>query len=108
MRRYQIKEYLKIFQDLHPTSNDFVPTLDRLMQVLNEHIEEEERDDLPTLEKAIPNHESEALARSFRRTKAFVPTRSHPSSPNTPPFETVVALLAAPLDRLMDIFRRFP
>lgn len=38
----------------------------------------------------------------------FVPTRSHPSAPDRPPFETAMGLLAAPIDRLMDMFRKFP
>lgn len=39
---------------------------------------------------------------------AFVPTRSHPSAPDKPPFETVVGLMAAPIDHLADLLRRFP
>jgi hypothetical protein len=52
--------------------------------------------------------ESQSLAKSFGRTKAFVPSRSHPSVPNKPPFETIVGLLTAPIDHLGDIFRKFP
>jgi hypothetical protein len=41
------------------------------------------------------------------RTKAFVPSRSHSSAPNKPPL-TVAGLTAAPMDRLADMFRKFP
>jgi hypothetical protein len=78
------------------------------MKDLLEHIKEEESDDLPALEKAIATAESESLAKSFERTKAFVPSRSHPSAPSKPPFETVVGLLTAPIDHLGDMFRKFP
>jgi hypothetical protein len=78
------------------------------MKDLNQHIKEEENDDLPALESAIQNDESESIAKSFGRTKAFVPSRSHPSAPNKPPFETVVGLMTAPVDHLMDLFRKFP
>jgi hypothetical protein len=38
-----------------------------------------------------------------------VPSRSHPSAPDDGgPFETVAGLMAAPLDRLGDLFRKFP
>ena len=77
------------------------------MEDLVEHIKEE-NDDLPALEKAIATAESESLAKSFKRTKAFVPSRSHPSAPSKPPFETVVGLLTAPIDHLGDFFRKFP
>lgn len=78
------------------------------MADLEEHIIEEEKDDLPALDSAIDEVEAQSLADSFERTKAFVPTRSHPSAPNKPPFETVAGLMAAPLDRLSDLFRKFP
>ena len=33
---------------------------------------------------------------------------SHPSAPNKPPFETLAGLMAAPMDKLKDIFSKFP
>lgn len=82
------------------------------MADLADHIKDEERDDLPALEKAIASSDTstdtESLATSFNRTKMFVPTRSHPSAPDKPPFETVVSLMAAPIDHLTDLFRKFP
>jgi len=85
-----------------------MPTLEKLYKNLDQHIREEEQDDLPALEKVLPEGESEAIGRSFQRTKYFVPTRSHPSSPDRPPFETVAGLLAAPMYKLGDMFRKFP
>ena len=78
------------------------------MDDLQAHIKEEENDDLPILDTALDAADAEALAKSFGRTKAFVPSRSHPSAPNRPPFETVAGLMAAPLDHLGDLLRRFP
>jgi hypothetical protein len=78
------------------------------MDNLSQHIKEEESDDLPALEKAIPADDSQSMARSFERTKMFLPTRSHPSAPDHPPFETVVGLMTAPIDKLTDMFRKFP
>ena len=78
------------------------------MKDLNQHIQEEENDDLPALESSLQGDESQSMAKSFGRTKAFVPSRSHPSAPNKPPFETVIGLMTAPIDHLGDIFRKFP
>ena len=81
------------------------------MSELSHHILEEEEGDLPALEEALADagtEESSQLAKSFGRTKMFVPTRSHPSAPARPPFETVAGLMAAPLDKLGDMFRKFP
>jgi hypothetical protein len=78
------------------------------MNDLNSHISGEESSDLPALEGALQNSDSEAMAKSFGRTKAFVPSRSHPMAPDKPPFETVVGLMTAPIDHLADLFRKFP
>jgi hemerythrin-like domain-containing protein len=103
-----VKEQLKKFQNLKPQHPDFIPTLKNLMADLNQHIKEEETHDLPMLEKALDSDTSQGLAKSFGRTKIFVPTRSHPSAPTQPLFESVVGLLAAPIDHLGDLFRKFP
>ncbi len=78
------------------------------MADLTQHIKEEETSDLPSLEAAIPAGDSEKMAKSFDRTKMFVPSRSHPMAPSKPPFETVIGLMTAPIDRLADLFRKFP
>jgi len=73
-------------------------------------MKEEESKDLPALETALKSSpkNSETMAKSFSRTKAFVPSRSHPSAGEHPPFETVMGLLTAPIDHVADIFRKFP
>lgn len=93
---------------MEPTDPEFIPTIESLMTDLKRHMEEEENEDLPALEKALPAEHSDHLEKSFERTKMFTPTRSHPSAPDKPPFETVMGLLAAPLDKLGDMFRKFP
>lgn len=104
----KVKEKLYTFQKLSPSDPEFVPTIDSLWQALTQHILEEERDDLPSLEAAIEEAESGRLAASFARTKHFVPTQSHPGAPDRPPYETAAGLLAAPIDKLMDLFKKFP
>jgi hypothetical protein len=90
--------------------DDYIPKLKEIWQLLSTHIQGEERDDLPSLEAALSSAvgKSESLAKSFDRTKWFVPTRSHPNAGEHPPFETVAGLLAAPIDHLADLFRKFP
>ncbi|KAF8459055.1 HHE domain protein [Terfezia claveryi] len=104
----QLKVELKRFQNLGSTDPDFNPTLDKLFNDFQEHIKGEETVDLPTLEKALTDDVTADIAKSFERTKMFTPTRSHPSAPDKPPFETAVGLLAAPIDKLTDLFRKFP
>ncbi|KAL1969636.1 hypothetical protein VTN77DRAFT_8189 [Rasamsonia byssochlamydoides] len=103
-----IKEKLKTFQDLRESDPSFEPTLTSLMDDFSEHIKQEEEVDLVKLEDMLAKSESQALARQFDRTKMFVPSRSHPSAPTKPPFETAFGLMTAPIDRLSDMFRKFP
>jgi len=103
-----VTEKLKKFQNMKATDPDFIPTIRSLWDDLSKHIKEEENLDLPALEKEISSSDSESIAKSFSRTKMFVPSRAHPMAPRKPPFETVLGLLTAPIDRLGDIFRQFP
>ncbi|KAM5342169.1 hypothetical protein ACJ41O_015200 [Fusarium nematophilum] len=107
---HSVKELLKEFQAMRPQQREYLPKLKEIWSLLSKHIEEEESRDLPALEVAIRGEggETESLARRFDRTKAFVPTRSHPSAGEKPPFETAMGLLTAPIDRLADMFRKFP
>jgi hypothetical protein len=103
-----VKELLYKFQGMKASDPQFIPTIETLFARLRQHMKDEEEDDLPKLEAALEDEYSEKLARSFNRTKMFVPTRSHPSAPNKPPYETVAGLLTAPIDKLRDMFSRFP
>lgn len=104
----QVKEQLKAFQNMQPSNPQFEPSLKALMEDLSQHIKEEESEDLPKLEESLSTDESEDLSKSFGRTKMFVPSRSHPSAPDKPPFETAVGLMTAPIDHLADLFRSWP
>lgn len=105
-----VKEMLKTFQNMKVSDPDYVNQLQKLWEPLSQHIKEEEERDLPALEQELQavEGESEFMAKSFGRTKAFVPSRSHPSAGEHPPFETAMGLLAAPIDHIADLFRKFP
>ncbi|KAL2131981.1 hypothetical protein VTI74DRAFT_4382 [Chaetomium olivicolor] len=104
----QIKELLRDFQSMESKDPSYVPKLTELWCKLADHIEDEERYDLPALEAKLSPDQSQALSKDFSRTKKFVPSRSHPSTGEEAPFETVMGLLATPIDRLADMFRKFP
>ncbi|KAL1591638.1 hypothetical protein SLS59_010097 [Nothophoma quercina] len=115
-QHHKIKVLLKEFQNLNAADDAFVPKLEEIWTELKHHIEEEESKDLPDLERALSSRptrgssdaSSESLARKFERTKAFVPSRSHPAAGENPWFESAVGMLAAPMDRIADLFRKFP
>lgn len=100
--------------------------LKSVMDHLHEHNDSEEINDLPQLFEKIGADGAQAAALEFKRTKKFAPTQyvfhsfarvlvltvslrsPHPAAPNKPPFETIVGLLSAPLDKLRDAFHQFP
>ncbi|KAF1809801.1 hypothetical protein P152DRAFT_461187 [Eremomyces bilateralis CBS 781.70] len=110
IEHHRVKEMLKEFQNMQPNDPNYVPKLKELWGNLEQHMNEEETDDLPALEQALQKAkgESESMAKTFGFTKMLVPSRSHPSAGEHPPFETVMGLLTAPIDHIADIFRKFP
>ncbi|KAH7041528.1 HHE domain protein [Microdochium trichocladiopsis] len=104
-----VKEELAKFENLDPEDPKFSSTLDNLWANLDKHMADEEANDMPALDSALGSEaHSDKLVRSFSRTKKFLPTHSHPNAPDQPPFETAVGLLAAPIDHIRDLFRKFP
>ena len=107
-RSQQVKEDLYKLQSMLPSSPDFSPLLTHLLDDLHHHIEHEANEDMPRLEKLLSREESMQLANQFELTKMILPTRSHPSAPNRPYFENFAAMLAAPIDKFVDLMREFP
>ncbi|KAG8955338.1 hypothetical protein FRC04_008689 [Tulasnella sp. 424] len=103
------KELLYQLERTNVTDSNYEALFQKLVEDLRVHMRSEEENDLVKLEAAIPREESQALARSFQRTKAFVPTRAHPGiSDKGGLFESAAGLAAAPIDKLRDLFESFP
>jgi len=102
------KEQLYEFQSLKSADPKFKTLLKEIMDDMLPHLDKEEQRDMPALEAKLSPEESEKIGKSFERTKKFIPTKSHPSAPNKPPFETVAGFLAAPIDKLQNLFESFP
>jgi hemerythrin-like domain-containing protein len=82
---------------------------DAKMMVLKEsvehHIEEEEGELLPRLERLFPAETLEAMAQEMMAMKETVPDHPHPMAPDTPPGNFVSGVLAKLLDAGKDLFR---
>lgn len=97
------------FQDMSASDPQYRPTLDAIMYGLNKHFDEEQDEDIPSLESVLDSSESDRVSRRFERTKILMPTRAHPNAPTTPFFETAVSFMEAPIDHIADImWREFP
>ncbi|KAK7056962.1 hypothetical protein VNI00_002680 [Paramarasmius palmivorus] len=103
-----VKEKLYNLESLTAGTAEYDKTITQVMEHLHKHNDSEEINDLPQLEPLLGVDGSREAATSFTRTKKFAPTRTHPSAPNHPPAETLVSFLELPIDRLKDLFAKFP
>jgi hypothetical protein len=82
--------------------------LDILWADFVDHARKEEDLQLSKLDSVLGKDENSRLAKAFERTKMFTGTRPHPGSPNTLPWATAAAFMAAPIDKIRDLYRSFP
>ncbi|MFF9803361.1 hemerythrin domain-containing protein [Streptomyces sp. NBC_01352] len=82
------------------------PEFDRLMGMLmteiRSHIADEEQNLFPQLRAACPPEALDGLGDKVRMAKKMAPTRPHPSAPDTPPANKLLAPGAGLVDRLRD------
>ena len=102
----RIAELLYKLQGKWASDADFPQVFAEVMAELRSHVRDEEQTDIPQLEEKLSRSESESLARQFSKTKLFSPTRSHPFATSfKPPFETAIALITAPIDKVLGSHR---
>lgn len=70
-----MKEGLKTLEGLKVGTPEYNDLTNKVISELREHVDSEEMEDFPLLEATINQDVSASTARSFERTKMFVPTR---------------------------------
>ncbi|WP_055587957.1 hemerythrin domain-containing protein [Peterkaempfera griseoplana] len=83
----------------HP---DFDRTVERLMREIRDHVRDEEDNLFPKLRAACPPEMLQDLGDKVRRAKKTAPTRPHPSAPDKPPMNKLLAPGAGMVDRIRD------
>ncbi|WP_217237965.1 hemerythrin domain-containing protein [Streptomyces sp. AC555_RSS877] len=82
------------------------PEFDRLvgmlMSEIRSHIADEEENLFPQLRVACPPEALDTLGDKVRTAKKMAPTRPHPSAPDTPPANKLLAPGAGLVDRMRD------
>jgi hemerythrin superfamily protein len=76
-----------------------------LAENVRRHVEEEERDLLPALERALGEDGRRDLGDVLARAKRTAPTRPHPFAPDTPPANFLASAVASIVDRSRDAIR---
>jgi hemerythrin superfamily protein len=98
----EAEELMKELDGLDPTDPRFDELLGTLMSEIRHHIEEEESDLLPKLQEACSEEQLRDLGEKVVRAKAMAPTHPHPSAPDKPPANKLLAPGAALVDRMRD------
>lgn len=95
----------QIMKDLESCEAD-APEFDRLIGVLmpeiRSHVADEEENLFPMLRDAAPPETLDELGDKVRQAKKTAPTRPHPSAPDKPPANKLLAPGAGLVDRLRD------
>jgi len=98
----EAEKLMKELDGLDATDPRFDELLSRLMSEIRHHIEEEESDLLPKLQAACSEEQLRDLGEQVVRAKAMAPTHPHPSAPDKPPANKLLAPGAALVDRMRD------
>ncbi len=99
------KATLSELDKMNPQDERFDAKMTVLMENVRHHVEEEQGELFPKLEKVMGKDELEALGAAMEQAKSAAPTHPHPMSPDTPPGNFITDALAKVLDSGMDMAR---
>jgi hemerythrin superfamily protein len=95
----------RIMKDLEgcdPADAEFDRLVGQLMTEIREHVADEEENLFPSLRAACPPEKLDELGDKVRQAKKTAPTRPHPSAPDKPPANKLLAPGAGLVDRIRD------
>src|SRR5439155_21330793 len=98
-----VKWTLSELDGMSPQSERFDAKVRVLMESVRHHVQEEEGELFPKLQKAMDKQALDDLGEAIERAKATAPTRPHPRSPDTPPANIIAGVAAGALDRAREV-----
>lgn len=93
---------MKDLEGVDADEPEFDRLIGKLMTEIRSHIRDEEDSLFPRLRSAASEDELMKLGDEVRQAKKTAPTRPHPSAPDTPPANKLLAPGAGMVDRLRD------
>jgi hypothetical protein len=104
-----IKKSIVDIEHTDSASPEFDVKVRKMMEDLIQHIDLEEKEELPNLNKYTNEDTRKRAAVAFEMKKWIAPTRPHTAAPDQyPMMETVGNLLLKPIDTFRDLFKDFP
>jgi hemerythrin superfamily protein len=98
----EVERVLKDLENLEVGDPEFDVQVQKLITDVTEHVREEELELFPALAQVCTPEQLNDLGDSVRRAKKVAPTRPHPSAPDTPPGNKLLAPGAGLVDRIRD------
>ncbi|MER6573074.1 hemerythrin domain-containing protein [Streptomyces sp. NPDC001093] len=98
----RVEKLLKQLEKVQDDDPQMSPLLQQLMDEVAAHVDDEENNLFPMLRQACSSETLTELGDKVRRAKAMAPTRPHPSAPDTPPANKLLAPGAGLVDRARD------
>jgi len=98
----EIEQALKDLEDVAATDADFNTITRRLIDDVLEHVRDEEDTLFPLLAGHASKEDLLKLGRQVQTAKKVAPTRPHPSAPDRPPLNKLLAPGAGLVDRIRD------
>lgn len=98
----EVKEALARLEKMSLDNLDFEGEFRTLVTNVTEHVNEEESEFFPLLQQHLDDEALLTLGTNLAAAKMLAPTRPHPNAPNTPPFNALVGVPAALVDRARD------
>jgi len=105
---HAVKAMLAELERMAPTHERFRAKMTVVIENVRHHVEEEEGDDglFTVARKHLKQPQLEAMAEDAEAIRRVGPTRPHPLSPDQPPFNVLLALPVAVLDRVVTPIRK--
>ncbi|MFF3949453.1 hemerythrin domain-containing protein [Streptomyces sp. NPDC001902] len=98
----EVEQVLKDLEDVDIDDARFDEMVGKLITDVTEHVREEEQQLFPGLAQACTPEQLYELGDQVRRAKKVAPTRPHPSAPDTPPGNKLLAPGTGLVDRARD------
>ncbi|NIK58430.1 hemerythrin domain-containing protein [Kribbella shirazensis] len=98
----EVERTLKDLEGVEATDPTFAELVGKVITDVRHHIAEEEQQLLPRLQQACSADELRELGDKVVKAKAVAPTRPHPSAPDKPPANLILAPGTGLIDRLRD------
>ena len=98
----ELEKLMKQLEGADARNAEFLQIVDKIAEVLDDHIDDEENEQFPKLRAHIPAEKLVELKGKVETAKKLAPTRPHPAAPNAELFHKLVGPGVGLVDRLRD------